>query len=193
MRLSICVFFAIASAWGADAPGPATLKTPSPANPIPAFRGDTVTLVASKLTLGTAVQLTATNRSSDPPATVAITANPTSETNLAFAVPPSLSFGKWELSAPEGVVINSTPATIEIKPRAPTIDSVSPQVLYLPKNQKEFAIIGTGFVEDKNDYYLQFLDAPSPVRCDPNAQPSATAACYEVVDFAGSPADPVYV
>jgi hypothetical protein len=180
MRLLICVFFATASVWGADAPGPATLKTPTPANPIPAFRGDTVTLVASKLTLGTAVQLTATNRSSDPPATVPITANPTSDTNLAFAVPPSLSFGKWELSAPAGVVINSTPATIEIKPRVPTIDSVSPQVLYLPKNQKEFAIIGAGFVEDKNDYYLQFLDAPSPVRCDPNAQPPTTAACYDV-------------
>jgi hypothetical protein len=124
--------------------------------------------------------LTATNRSSDPPATIPITANPTSETNLSFAVPPSLSFGKWELSAPGGVVINSTPATIEIKPRVPSIDSVSPQVLYLPKNQKEFAIIGAGFVEDKNDYYLQFLDAPSPVRCDPSAQPSTTAACYDV-------------
>ncbi len=85
MRLLICAFFAIASVRGADTPGPATIKTPTPANPIPAFRGDTVTLVASKLTLGTAVQLTATNRSSDPPATIPITANPTSETNLAFA------------------------------------------------------------------------------------------------------------
>ena len=135
--------------------------------------------MASNLTLGTAVQLTATNRASDSPATVPITAYPTSATNLAFAVPPALSFGKWELSAPEGVVINSTPATIEIKPRVPTIDSVSPQVLYLPENQKEFAVIGSGFVEDKSDYYLQFLDAPSPVRCGPNTQPAAPSNCYD--------------
>ena len=172
-------FLVTASVWGADTPVPANPKTPLPINPIPAFRGDTITLVASNLTLGTAVQLTATNRASDSPATVPITAYPTSATNLAFAVPPALSFGKWELSAPEGVVINSTPATIEIKPRVPTIDSVSPQVLYLPENQKEFAVIGSGFVEDKNDYYLQFLDAPSPVRCGPNTQPAAPSNCYD--------------
>jgi hypothetical protein len=130
--------------------------------------------------LGKAEQLTATNRSSNSPEPITITANPTSNTNLAFAVPASLSFGKWELSASGKVVINSTPATIEVKPRVPKIDSISPKVLYLPKNQKEFAVIGSGFVEDGNDYYLQFLDAPSPVRCDPSAQAPASSACYDV-------------
>ncbi len=43
-----------------------------------------------------------------------------------------------------------------------------------------FAVIGSGFVEDRNDYYLQFLDAPSPLRCDPDAQAPATSACYDV-------------
>lgn len=180
MRLLIFALLA-ANASGAD------LKTPLPTDPIPVFRGDTVTLVAEKLTPGTAVELTATNRDTNPPANasgpIAITANPTSETNLVFAVPPSLSFGRWEISVPAGVVITSKPVMIAVRPRVPTINTVAPQVLY-PEQAKQFTAIGSGFTEGPDDYYLHFLDAPSLVRCDPNARPPAPPAsappCYTV-------------
>src|ERR1035437_5752499 len=119
MKLLLFAFLAMASTRGAGAQPDAPAKTPATANPIaPAttnaisvFRGDTVTLVAEPLTLGKTEQLTATNRATNPPATFPITAFPTSATNLAFTVPPILSFGRWEMSAATPVAIKSTPAT----------------------------------------------------------------------------------
>jgi hypothetical protein len=168
MRLLILAVFAMASVRGADEP--ATF------NPIQVFRGDTVTLVADGLELGKVVQLSASNTATDPPTTVRIAANPTSATNLAFAVPPTLSFGRWEMSATDPVVIKSTPKTIEVKARVPKIDAVSPKVLYLPNHDNRFTVIGSGFTEGEKDYYLHFLDAQSPARCDTNHP----AQCYNV-------------
>ena len=184
MKLLLFAFLAMASTRGAGAQAiepakaPATANPIAPAttNPISVFRGDTVTLVAEPLTLGKTEQLTATNRTTNPPATVQISAMPTSTTNLAFTVPPTLSFGRWEMSAATPVAIKSTPATIEIKPRVPKIDAVSPKVLYIPNHDNRFTVIGSGFAEDEKDYYLHFLDAQSPVRCDTDHQ----APCYHV-------------
>jgi hypothetical protein len=172
----------MASANGADAPGSAN-------NPIPAYRGQTLTLIGSNLNPGEAVALTLTkDGANDEP----VVANPTSTSSLIFAVPPNLPFGTWEIkpkapvpssatpdqAAPKPVTINVA-ATIDVKGRAPKIDAVSPQVLY-PKEKKQFTAIGSGFVEGADDYYLHFLDDPSPIRCPGNKDAGPKTLCYTV-------------
>ncbi|MCX6633213.1 MAG: hypothetical protein NTW28_36925 [Candidatus Solibacter sp.] len=181
MRLPICAFLALVSAWGADDPGTFV--------PISVFRGDTVTLAAEGIKPGDAVKLIARQTNSVTDGHTTIDASATSDKSIAFAVPPKLSFGRWEISATTPVVIKAIPATIEIKPRVPKIDAVAPKVLYLPalytaqgkpaddKAKKDnVTVIGSGFVEDKADYYLHFLDAKSPARCDANTKTD----CYQV-------------
>jgi hypothetical protein len=133
--------------------------------------------------VGTAVQLTAKLQVTPPaiaPDPIQITANPTSTTDLSFAVPPTLLFGTWQLSvtnpaATTPPVALASTAAIEITPKVPNIDKVSPQVVY-KGDDLHFTVIGSDFVERADEYYLQFLDAQSPVRC-PEEKPQS---CYNV-------------
>ncbi len=182
MRLWILAFLAVASTGGAAAA--------DQAKPVlTARRGETVSIGVTDAVVGTAVQLTAQLQVTPPaiaPDPIQITANPTSTTDLSFAVPPTLTFGTWQLSVinPEGktnsegktkpVALAST-AAIEITPKVPKIDMVSPQVVY-KGDDLHFTVIGSDYVERADEYYLQFLDAQSPVRC-PEEKPQT---CYNV-------------
>jgi hypothetical protein len=133
--------------------------------------------------VGTPVELTLTGEAAAGPEK--ILANPTSTTSLIFAVPEDLPFGTWKIE-PKAPAALSIAATIDVKGRVPKVDAVAPQVLYpkAPKDPKQFVVIGSGFLEKDDEYYLHFLDAQSAGKCakeDADAPDSyRTPPCYIV-------------
>ena len=135
--------------------------------PSPVYHGETVTVNSAPLSAGTppqSVLITLTLAGSNKVITLP-PMPPITQDSFSFPVPDD-QFGIWTIAASQSgsdIAIKS-PKRIEIKAKAPQIDTVAPKVLYGAKSGEacDFTVIGSGFTESPDAYKLNFLDDQSP-------------------------------